>query len=93
MFRLIEGCNTASTLAATRRSIGIFGFLVTLGLSAYEVYGIRKCHAIILAAKEVERKLGVTGPFTTRPRELLRVINEPFAAGIIYPAVMAAWCS
>jgi len=71
--------------------IGIFGFLVTVGLFADEVYGIRKCHAIILAAQQLEAELGATGPFTTRPRELLGFINEPFAAGIIYPVVMAAW--
>jgi len=71
--------------------IGLFGFVITIGLFAYELYGIRKCHAIILAAKEAEAELGVTGPFTTRPRELLGFINEPFATGIIYPAVMAAW--
>jgi hypothetical protein len=71
--------------------IGIFGLVVTLGFFAYEVYGIRKCHAIILAAKAVEARLAIPGPFSTRPRELLGFINEPLAAGIIYPAVLAAW--
>src|SRR5215469_3919641 len=27
--------------------IGAFGFLVTLGLFSYEIYAIRKCHALI----------------------------------------------
>jgi hypothetical protein len=71
--------------------IGLFGFVITLGFFAFELYGIKKCHAIILAAREVEAQLGITGPFTARPRELLGFINEPFASGIIYPAVMAAW--
>jgi hypothetical protein len=31
------------------------------------------------------------GQFKTRPREVLGQINEPFAAAIVYPAVMAAW--
>jgi hypothetical protein len=71
--------------------IGLFGFAITLGLFAYEIYGIRKCHALILGGKQIEGWLYSNGPFTGRPREVLQVINEPFAAGIIYPAVMAAW--
>jgi len=31
------------------------------------------------------------GQFFHRPREVINFINEPFAAGIIYPAVLAAW--
>lgn len=85
-------CEQAPTLLQSLLGpIGIFGFVITLGFFAYELYGIRKCHAIILEAQRVESRLGITGPFTTRPRELLGFINEPFAAGIIYPAVMAAW--
>ena len=41
--------------------------------------------------KQIEGWLHSAGPFTGRPRELLNFINEPFASGIIYPAVMAAW--
>src|SRR5262245_48718511 len=40
--------------------IGIFGFVITLGFFAYELYGIRKCHALILAAQGVENELGMT---------------------------------
>lgn len=80
-----------STLAKFSGPIGLFGMLVTVGLLAYELYGIRKCHAVILTAQEVESRLGMTGPFTARPRALQGFINEPFAAGIVYPAVMAAW--
>ena len=40
---------------------------------------------------QIEGWLHVDGPFTGRPREVLNFINEPFASGIIYPAVMAAW--
>jgi hypothetical protein len=72
--------------------IGIFGFVVTLGLFTYEIYGIRKCGALITAGKQLERLLGVEhGQFIKRPREVAGLINEPFAAGIIYPAVLAAW--
>ena len=71
--------------------IGLFGFAITLGLFVYEIYGIRKCHALIVSGKQIEGWLHSAGPFTGRPRELLNFINEPFASGIIYPAVMAAW--
>lgn len=72
-------------------SFGLFGFAVTLGLFLFEIYGIRKCHALIDAGKKFEELLGVEGQFTLRPREVIGVINEPFASGIIYPAVLAAW--
>lgn len=71
--------------------IGLFGFAVTLGLFLFEIYGIRKCHALINAGRKLEVLLGVEGQFTRRPRGILGVINEPFASGIIYPAVLAAW--
>jgi len=71
--------------------VGLFGFAITLGLFAYEVYGIKKCHALIVGGKKIEGWLHTDGPFTDRPREVLGFINEPFASGIIYPAVMAAW--
>jgi hypothetical protein len=46
-----------------------------------------------MAGKALELALGLeeAGQFETRPREVLGHINEPFAAAIIYPAVMAAW--
>ena len=72
--------------------LGLFGFIVTLGLFFYEIYGIRKCHALINAGKKLECYLGITdGQFITRPRNVLYIINEPFAAGVIYPAVLAGW--
>jgi hypothetical protein len=72
--------------------LGLFGFVVTLGLYAYELYGIRKCHALIVAGKKLESSLGITnGQFLKRPRNLLYVIDEPFATGLIYPAVLAGW--
>jgi hypothetical protein len=68
--------------------IGIFGTVVTFGLFCYEVYGIRKCGALIATGQRLEKTLGVEGQFTSRPNDF---INEPFAAGVIYPAVLAAW--
>ena len=72
--------------------IGWFGFVVTIGLFFYEIYGIRKCHALIDAGRRLECSLGVKdGQFRRRPRSVLYLINEPLAAGVIYPAVLAAW--
>lgn len=73
-------------------SLGLLGFVVTLGLFCYEIYGIRKCHALISAGRELECDLGIkNGQFCQRPRNLFYIINEPFAAGVIYPAVLAGW--
>ncbi len=72
--------------------LGIFGFVVTLGLFAYEIFGIHKCHALIKNGKFMETfQLKVDGQFKTRPPSVLGLIDEPLAAGIIYPAVLASW--
>lgn len=79
--------------------VGRFGILVTLGLLAYEMFGIKKCHALIQAGQALERKMALpdskpgkpAGQFIRRPNNLLWVVNEPFAAAMIYPAVLAAW--
>ncbi|HEX8692014.1 MAG TPA: hypothetical protein VF746_06325 [Longimicrobium sp.] len=68
--------------------IGIFGAVVTLGLFSYEIYGIRKCGALIDTGIRLERKMKVRGQFMSRPNCL---VNEPLAAGVIYPAVLAGW--
>jgi hypothetical protein len=72
--------------------VGRFGILVTLGLLAYEMFGIKKCHALLKAGDAMERAMGLRdGQFIRRPNNLLWVVNEPFAAALIYPAVLAAW--
>ena len=80
--------------------IGLFGFVVTLGLFFYELFGIRKCGSLIGAGIRLEASLGCGehGQFINRPdvnkgpdKVALIAYNEPFAAGIIYPAVLAAW--
>ena len=84
---------TASLLQA----VGVFGFLITLGLFAYEIYGISKCGALIDAGKKMEVLLLNTpedtrdGPFKSRPQNVACIINEPFASGVIYSAVLASW--
>src|SRR5262245_8327925 len=71
--------------------IGAFGFVIALGLFFYELYGIRKCTYLIEVGKCLERKLGLSGQFEHRAPGIGGSINEPFAAGIIYPAVLGAW--
>lgn len=81
--------------------IGAFGLLITAGLFAFELFGIKKCGALIDAGRTIEKSLGFDahGQFSKRPdadsqREdhaAYITLNEPFASGIIYPAVLAAW--
>jgi hypothetical protein len=72
------------------RPVGTFGFLVTLGLFCFEIHGIRKCHALINAGRRLECRWRIAdgGQFYSRPQTL---INEPFAAGVVYPTVGATW--
>lgn len=71
--------------------LGYFGIAITIGLFALEMFGIRKCAYLIEAGKCMERSLGVVGQFQLRAPSLFGYISEPFAAGVIYPAVIAAW--
>jgi hypothetical protein len=72
-------------------AIGIFGFLFTLGLFAYELFGIKKCHYLIRAGTKLEDELKIRGQFRSRPEDVAGFVAEPFASSIIYPASMAAW--
>jgi hypothetical protein len=84
-----EEANTA--VGDALLAIGLFGFLFTIGLFAYELFGIKKCHYLISAGSRLERELEELGQFRARPRELAGIINETFASAVIYPASMAAW--
>jgi len=80
-----------SLLQKNTQPIAVFGFLVTLGLFFYEIYGIRKCAELILTGKKIERAQNVQGQFISRPQAVFGSINEPLAAGVIYPAVLGSW--
>lgn len=71
--------------------IGLFGFVITAGLYAFELFGIKKCHFLIETGKHLENELNVVGQFVTRPDPVWGKVYEPFAAAVIYPAVLAAW--
>lgn len=75
----------------TLTAVGVFGFLVTLGLFTYELRGIQRCNALIEAGKALEQELGFQGQFRLRPRAVNGIIGTTLAAWIIYPAVLAAW--
>jgi hypothetical protein len=75
--------------------IGIFGFVVTLGLFVYELRGIQRCHKLEEQgeALEIEMKLGPElGPFRGQPpRRLGNMLGPPLAGLIIYIATAFAW--
>lgn len=79
--------------------LGLFGFFITLGLFIYEIYGIRRCTHLIILGQHLEKQLKIEGQFLHRPEGLGgfipagfgRLISEPMASGVIYPAVGAAW--
>lgn len=72
-------------------AIGAFGCLFTLGLFAFELFGIKKCHYLIEAGRRLERDLGVRGQFRCRPFDAAGFVNEPIASSVVYPVSMAAW--
>jgi|CXWL01.1.fsa_nt_gi hypothetical protein len=93
IFLFKEG-NNQSTLMA------VFGFMVTFGLLIFEVHGIRKCTHLIVLGQFLEKTLEIEGQFRNRPNGLKGIsyfksitpyINEPLAAGIIYPSVLGGW--
>jgi hypothetical protein len=82
-----EPTGAKGTLAA----VGGFGIIITLGLFAYELHGIKKCHNLIVAGQYLEEEMKVHGQFSSRPHAVGGFINEPFASAIIYPASLVAW--
>jgi hypothetical protein len=83
--------NTDVSVQIAMGAIGAFGFLFTLGLFCYELFGIKKCHYLILTGKKLETDLQITGQFRSRPPNVARYVAEPFASSIIYPTSMASW--
>lgn len=92
MFILLTDQAKIASMQQLFRPIGAFGFVITLGLFFYELYGIKKCTSLIEAGKKLEGDLNIkNGQFSQRPPGVALVINEPMAAALIYPAVLAAW--
>ncbi len=94
IFLLVGDQTRAKAIAPYLPPIGLFGVIVTLGLFFFELDGILKCTHLIRAGAKLERDLGIdreTAHFIDLPLGILGFINEPLAAGIVYPAVLAAW--
>lgn len=86
-------------------AIGVFGFVVTLGLFFHELRGIKHCGDLIRRGKRLEEKLRLTeGQFAMdyeyyNPdgggkivRKILhQLIGPAGAAWIIYPSVCVGW--
>ncbi|HZM37998.1 MAG TPA: hypothetical protein VFB94_02735 [Acidimicrobiales bacterium] len=80
---------------------GLFGFVVTLGLLSYEIFGIKRCHYLIEYGRRLEWDMKLRyGQFQQRPHEVVPKlgswklpvgIDEPVATALIYPAVLAGW--
>lgn len=71
--------------------IGIFGFVVTLGLFLYELRGIQQCNRLIEVGELIEDLLDIDGQFKRRIAPISPLISHTRAAQVIYPAVLAAW--
>jgi hypothetical protein len=83
-----DGGKTTSTYGG---GVGAFGVVATAALFVYELHGIEKCHYLIETGKCIEKQLGVPAVFTHRPKAALKILNEPLAAAIIYPASLTGW--
>jgi hypothetical protein len=70
--------------------IGLLGFVVTVGLFAYELRGMQRCSRLEVQACTLEEHLGLSeeeGPFKGQPsRSLGGMLGPPAAALIIYLA-------
>src|SRR5262245_32483665 len=101
LFLLAAGKDESNIFSNPKLSVplGLFGLLVSLGLFIFEIYGIRRCTHLIVLGRHLERQLEVEGQFLHRPigvegfipAKFSRLVNEPMASGVIYPAVGAAW--
>jgi hypothetical protein len=85
------GSHGAVDVRSAMAAIGAVGGLFTLGLFAFELFGIKKCHYLIEAGRRLERDIGVRGQFRSRPFDAAGFLNEPIASSVIYPSSMAAW--
>jgi hypothetical protein len=83
-------------------AIGLFGFLVTLGLFLHEIRGIDECGDLIEVGRALEEKMGLldgqfirAGKYYHDPKGFKRLKNNfkgPLgAAWVIYPSVCIAW--
>ena len=87
---LVLQTKQATSVRELAVAAGVFGFVATIGLFAYELHGIKRCHYILYTGTQLEQDLGVFGQFSSRPPKMW-YFDEPFAASIIYSASLAGW--
>jgi hypothetical protein len=74
-------------------AIGLFGFLITLGLFIYELRGIQHCKHLEQLASRLEEQLQLREAQFIRPPKarLGGFLGAEGAAYIIYPTMLIAW--
>jgi hypothetical protein len=77
-------------------ALGLFGFVVTVGLGIYELHQGRRCRLLKGLAVELECKLGLkdVGLFTReakREEGRVRLIGQGAAGWTVYLAAIAGW--
>jgi hypothetical protein len=73
--------------------IGLFGFLITLGLFMYELRGIQQCKRLNQLASHLEEQLHLReAQFIARPKARLGgILGAEGAAYVIYTTMLIAW--
>lgn len=91
IFLLLEQSPDPAALTA----VGLFGFVVTLGLSIYEWIGIETCVDLRERGARLEQELRVPpvmGQFQENPRRPLRgPLSVEGASWVVYLSVLLAW--
>jgi hypothetical protein len=75
--------------------LGLYGFVVTLGLFMYECRGMQVCHMLQDHAADLEAALRLRsdqGQFLNRSTaQLAGIVGAEGAAWMIYPAILVGW--
>jgi hypothetical protein len=94
-FLLLERQGTNPAVRQLLGPIGLLGAIVTVGLFAYELRGMQRCHRLEVQACILEERLGLSvdeGPFKGQPdRSLGGMLGPPLAGLVIYLATAFTW--
>jgi hypothetical protein len=71
--------------------VGLIGFIVTLGVSVYELRGLQRCLVLIEVGRDLEEALGALEHFRDHPKPLFGFIGAGTASIVDYSAVLLAW--
>jgi H+/Cl- antiporter ClcA len=94
-FLLLERSENEPKIRPLLGPIGLLGFVVTVGLFAYELRGMQRCSRLEVQAGTLEARLGLNddeGPFKGQPtRSIKKMLGPPAAGLIIYLAAAFTW--